>query len=304
MISIQHTCNRAEKTRDAQVSLAANPGWLWSRKTIQQWSDDLTFIEQLKNDESAKRVQWRNAAESWWADTDQIQSITRQVKAIGSVQFAADPIKKQAFEELRSDAEGRVEIYEQGVKARDTWQEYSLAWEIVPSILTLSVFSSLLANSLARKTTHGTKETSWRRAEATLMFQARQLHPDNVDWYKEATQRFAKDTVPGALIRTTVPTSYRPDPKVGQAVISDVIASNGTIHADCSAPHATSYTWLQLSPGAPAFVVVLADATETHITLNGQVAGLHKLKCIGRNSRGDGPESAIVEVTVAVAAVA
>jgi len=229
------------------------------------------------------------------------------VKTLGSDQFDSDPIKKLAFRQLRFDGKSRLSIYEQGVKARDVWQEYAPTWQIEKveeSPIVLSAFSSLLASSLARKEAHGPKETAWRRAERTLMFKVKDLHHDNIAWYRVATKRYGEDTVPGALIRTMVPTSYRPESNVGKAVISNAIAANGIIHADAAADHARTLTWLQLTPGAPAFVVVLADSPDGHLTLNNQIAGLHKLKCIGRNSRGEGEESNVVEVTVPAQAAA
>ncbi len=55
-------------------------------------------------------------------------------------------------------------------------------------------------------------------------------------------------------------------------------------------------------PEAPVFLVVTADTTDTHLTLHGQPPGLHKFKVTGSNSRGEGPESVVVEATVAQAA--
>ena len=55
---------------------------------------------------------------------------------------------------------------------------------------------------------------------------------------------------------------------------------------------------------APAFVLVLADSIEGHSSVNGQPAGLHQFKVFGSNSGGTGPQSAIVEVMVSVAAAA
>ncbi len=303
MISIEHTKNRAEKTRDAQVNLAAAPGWVWSKKTVIQWNTDITLLEQCTADESAKRVQWRNAAESWQSDINQIQAITRLVASIGRVQFQDDPVKVILFDRIRTDGEGRNDIYEQGVVARDVWQEVDMEWEL-SEVFTLSFLSSLLTAALARKGTHGTKETTWRRAEAALTVKARALHKANVAWYTEATRRFAEDTEEGATIRTTIPTSSRPERLVRQAIISNVTVSGGDIQFSCSAPNATRYTILHQPPGATAFVVLVADTAEESVTLHGQPAGQHKFKVIGRNSRGEGPESAVTEVTVAAQAAA
>jgi hypothetical protein len=93
--------------------------------------------------------------------------------------------------------------------------------------------------------------------------------------------------------------STRTETPVGQAVISDLEISAGTIHFRVSAPGATRYTYLHEAPGVAAFVVVLADSPEASFALPAQPVGLHRFKVIGSNSQGNGPESAVAEVTVA-----
>jgi hypothetical protein len=120
----------------------------------------------------------------------------------------------------------------------------------------------------------------------------------------EATRRFLAGTVEGNLIRSNMPTTSRPESSVGRAVISNLLVSGGDIHFDCAASGATRYTFLQQAPGLPAFVVILADTEQAHVTLHGQVAGLHRFKAFGSNSRGQGVDSEVVQATVAAAAAA
>ena len=76
------------------------------------------------------------------------------------------------------------------------------------------------------------------------------------------------------------------------------MASGTDIHADAEAPHATKFTWFHQAPGATAFQVVATKAGAS-FTLHNQPRGLHRLKAAGCNAGGEGPASAIVEVTVA-----
>ena len=301
MRSIEQTKKRAEKTGDAQASITAV--WVWNKKTLLQWRDDVRALDQLAATESEKRTAWRNVAELWQADVDRIQQITRLAVSIGRVQYANRPVDLELFNALSTDAGSRDDIHNQGIKARDVWQVVDAAWKI-DNDLTLSFFSSLLGSALARKESHGPKETAWRRAEIELTLKAEQVHRDNVLWYEEATRRFTDATVEGRLIRTTVPTTTRTERPVGQAVITNLMAADGDIHFDCNAPYATSYTYLQQAPGAPAFVVALADATAKSLTLHNQPPGLHRFKAVPRNSTGEGPVSEIVEITLAAQQVA
>jgi len=61
----------------------------------------------------------------------------------------------------------------------------------------------------------------------------------------------------------------------------------------------TSADVLHKGPGAPAFVKVADDIIEKFYNATGLVAGAHEYKIIPRNSRGDGPESAVSGVSVA-----
>lgn len=301
MPSIEQTKKRAEKTGDAQASIAAV--WTWIMKTLLAWRDDVREMDQLSGAESATRTAWRNAAELWQGDIDAIKSTTQLVVALGKVKFVNRPVDLALFNGLATDGRSRADIYDQGVKARDAWQSAEPTWKPTKD-LELNSFSSLLAASLARSETHGPKETAWRRAEIELTLKAEQVHRDNVLWYEEATRRFGPDTVEGRLIRTTVPTTTRPERNVGQAVISNLMAQNGDIHFDCTATHATTFTYLHQAPGASAFVVVEADTKAKSLTLHNQPPGLHRFKAVPRNSTGEGPESAIAEITIAARAAA
>jgi hypothetical protein len=301
MISLEFTKARAQATRNAQINIADQ--WVWSEKTVAQWTVDVTKFDQLQQDESSKRTQWRNAAETWENDLVQIQQITRDVRRAGGFRFRNDPVKLALFESLRTDGNGRADIYVQALAARDAWDEADETWELSADV-TLAHFGSLLASALARQSAHGTALTAWRRAASELANKARVVDADNVAWYAEATRRFPAGTVEGDLIRSTVPTTTRLMQPVGQAVITNLITSNGDIHFDCAAQYATRYTYLHQAPGSPAFVVAVADTPQTSFNLHGQPAGVHRFKAFGSNAAGQGPESAVVQVTVAAIAVA
>jgi len=129
------------------------------------------------------------------------------------------------------------------------------------------------------------------RGFGRLMARAEALYDDCVAWYSDATTRFREGTPQGDLVRSTVPTTTSPTDAVGQAVISHVMVTGGTIHFDCAASHATQFTYLHKAPGSMQFVVLLADTAETSVTLQGQPNGEHRFKAIGSNSQGTGPES-------------
>jgi hypothetical protein len=307
MNSIEFIKLRALRTRDAQNTLATAVApavpWVWSQKTVAQWDEDNTALDQLVIAESQKETQLRNATALWQADVDAIYKIAQDIAGIGKVKFRKDRVKLALIEALNTGSRSRADIYADGLAARDAWVEADPAWSFDEAVTTAS-FGSLLTSCLARQTAHSAKTAAWRKAAAMLSDKARLLDEDNVAWYEEATRRFPAGTVEGDMIRTTVPTTSQPAQPVEQAVILNPMSSGRDIHLDANAEHATRYTFLQQTPGSPAFVVVLADSPDGHLTLHNQVPGVHRFKAVGRNSDGEGPESAIVEVTVAQSAVA
>jgi hypothetical protein len=299
MISIEFTRTRAQATREAQAILAAAPtNWVWSQKMVPQWDNDIAKLDQLLASESLQRTQWRNAAEDWQVDLNEIQEMTRQVAAIGRVHFRNHDVKRVCFECLRTDGASRAAVYEQGLAARDAWQEADAQWTFAPDV-TLAAFSALLSSSLAKQSVHSAKLAAWRNASAAVMEKARNLDRDNIAWFAEATRRFPAGTTEGDMIRSTVPRTTRTETPVGQAVISNLTVNAGTIRFDVSAPGATRYTYLHQAPDSAAFVVVLADSPEASFALSGQPSGLHRFKVVGSNSQGSGPESAVAEISVA-----
>ena len=81
-------------------------------------------------------------------------------------------------------------------------------------------------------------------------------------------------------------------------------AAVGTVHFDCEAPHATSYTYLQQRPGETVWSVAQANTAETSVTLSGLTPGEHRFKAFGANAQGIGPESAEVVAAIAEAKAA
>ena len=299
MISIAFTCERAAATRDTQALLAAAPfSWTWKGKTIPNWSADLVELEQLKIDEVAKRAAWRNAATLWDDRLREIQLITREVKREGVFALGADPVVRRAFEGLRTDAASRDDIYNQGLAAVEVWKEANPGWSYSDDI-TSGGLGSLLAASLAQKQSHGTKQRAWKRASNKLLFKAQRVDAENVAWYAAASRKFRPGTEGGTLLRSSVPTTSRPEAPVGQGEITKVMAAGQEVHLDFEAPHATHFALLQQAPGSPVFLIVVPDTTQKSVTLHGLAPGLHRFKVVPSNSNGEGPESAAIEVTVA-----
>ena len=77
------------------------------------------------------------------------------------------------------------------------------------------------------------------------------------------------------------------------------MVSGSSVHFDFSAAHATHFTVLQQSPGSPAFLIVLAETEQRSFTAHDLPPGTYRFKVFGSNSKGEGAESAFIEITIA-----
>ena len=91
----------------------------------------------------------------------------------------------------------------------------------------------------------------------------------------------------------------------GEAEISEATSpAAGAVHLEFDAPHATSFTLQHKAPGTAEFTTLADEVTAETYDVTGLAAGEHLFAVTGRNSRGEGPVSAVATVRVTVAAVA
>lgn len=94
----------------------------------------------------------------------------------------------------------------------------------------------------------------------------------------------------------TAPATQAP----GQAIITNASSPGaGAVHFDYNAPHSTSWDVFRKGPGDADFVKVANDVIVKSYDATGLAAGAYEFKVVGRNSKGDGPASAVTTITVA-----
>ncbi len=132
-------------------------------------------------------------------------------------------------------------------------------------------------------------EAQWNNFISAALIQGRAQ-------YKPGTpERAYIDRVP------TEPSTQEPQ----QAIIT--VSTNpapGIVHLEFGALHATSFEVWHKGPSDPLFVLAADVLLPGIYDASGLPAGAHEYKIVGGNSRGEGPASEPVTVTVAVAAAA
>ena len=149
-----------------------------------------------------------------------------------------------------------------------------------------------------------------RVAESALTGQLKKFTEQNAEWDNfinhalvQGRARYKVGTPARAIIDRipTVPATQEPDQAQVTAATSP---ANGAAHLEFHAAHATSFKVLHQGPNKTEFTEIADVLLPGGYDATGLTAGAHAYKVVGVNSRGPGPESAVVNVTVAVSAAA
>jgi hypothetical protein len=301
MESIEFIFDRLVATHSAAVTLTGS--WQWPEKSVAQFETDVSGFDALRQQEGAADLAVRQAAGQWDAVLSSVATQASAVKRYAVTKFRQDEGKSRMWRSIDLVYNSRPAIYRVGCLVRDAWRESDQTWVPEPG-LTFASFSALVADALNKQATHQAKLNQWRKAAGDLSVRARACEQDCINWYRDATTRFSAESAEGQMVRSTVPTTTRPVEPVGQAVISNLQVSGGDIQFDCTATHATRFTYFHRPPGVPNYFVLSADTPASHVSLQNQPPGEHFFKAVGSNSRGSGPESESVSVTLAQAQAA
>lgn len=152
----------------------------------------------------------------------------------------------------------------------------------------------LVPGTLAAK---ATAESDFQVAEGGLHTAEKSMEDFNTNALIQGRGQFPPGTANREVIDAipTQPATQAP----GQAVITNANSpAAGAAHLDYDAPHATSWDVFRKGLADTAFVKVANDVIVKAYDATGLVAGTYEFKVIGRNSKGDGPESAVSTISV------
>ena len=142
-----------------------------------------------------------------------------------------------------------------------------------------------------------TAESAMQVAEAGLHTVENMMEDFNTAALVQGRGQFPDGTANREVIDAipTQPAAQLP----GQALLSVATSPGaGQAHLEFDGPHMTSGDVLHQAPGAVAFVKVADDLIVKFYDVTGLMPGAHGFKIVPRNSRGDGPVSAVRMVNV------
>lgn len=300
-MDIQFVLDRSKASIDAADIIKDD--WVWPEKTIAQMQASRQALKDQDDLVGVKYTEMISARHDFDARLDEYHLKTVAVLRLARTRFRNDTAKRNKIQRLTAQGDSRSATFSEGKSLEDQWREMDVAWVPLED-LTLAVFTQYRTDCRNLHDSYTTKHSLWRSEADKAEALAEQLHDELIAWYSDATTVFPSGTAHGNMIRNTVPTTYQPLPLPEQAVITEAVSNGpGRGHLSFGAPHATRFTVLHRGPNDPVFTVVQTGEATSFDPVN-LAAGQHQYKVFGSNSRGNGPESAVVTIAVAAQAAA
>jgi len=140
-------------------------------------------------------------------------------------------------------------------------------------------------------------EQDYEKAQGNLHAERRKMQDFIVAALEQGRGQFRPGTPEREQIDAVPIEGSTPVPGQAQITYIDSL-EKGSVTLEFNAPHATKYKLLHKAAGASTYVLLADDVTETFYEKTELAAGLHSFIVIGKNSRGEGAESAPASIQV------
>lgn len=294
--SIEFILTRAQASRAAQNEVAAV--WLWEEKTVAAWDTDIDGLITQQEATADAEAQMEAKRGELDAKLDELHTKTMQGLNIAKTKYRNNPAKLPVIKNLSAKANSRTGTLQEALDWESAWEKLDAAWLPLTG-LTLASFKTLRTGCITLQEQYANERAAWRSDAEQLNELAAVLDDVNVGWYNAATHVFPEGTSEGDMIRGTVPTTYEPLEFPSKAVITLAESpETGVASITYESDHATTFDVFHKGPGEAVFAKILSDVAETQFTSDLLPLGNHDFKVVGKNSRGDGPESDVSTVAV------
>lgn len=234
--------------------------------------------------------------------TDEMHDLCVQVYAIMKSRYRFDPGSYDAISKLPVDDDKPTATFQRG-------QALSKLWEILPNppgsaspfkawdTMGRTEFDAKLGLLETALNDMATVEQAYERTVGDFRAKRAAMQKWVTAALVQGRGQFRRGT-PAREQIDAVPTLSR-TPKPGEAgIVSASSPGPGVLRIQYESNHATSYRLLSKGPGATAYTIFQDHLTSDIYEGSGLAPGVHRFKAVGRNSRGLGPESEPVEVTI------
>ena len=288
--------NRGGLTLIAQENIALV--WIWFYKTVAEWTADLLAFDTQESVVGAANTLVLSLQGTVDNTLDELHADTVQVLAMlrTKVDLTSDD-NEHMVKMLSASGDSRPVIVQEGKDLAHGWELVDDAW--VPVIgLTLAVFKAKVEAASDDLDEYNKARAGLRSKIGAWNRIANTLNRDCMAWYNDATHVFVEGTPEGDMIRSIVPTTTDLTPLPGVAELALDAVGVGTYSVTMSAEHATKFDVYQRATGTTEWIKVGVEVPPGLYVQTGLAAGGYEVKAQGRNSRGAGPDSEVVGLTV------
>lgn len=245
-------------------------------------------------------------------DIAELHGVCVQVFPILKSRYRTDAGSSSAINSLPTQDQTGTETFTRGKAIATLWGKLPnppgsatpfKAWDTM-GLTEFNAFLTAVEGTAGPPVVEGTLAA---KASAESAFQVAEgaLHKAEQDMGDFATNALIQgrgqfpEGTPNREVIDAIPTAPATQPP-GQAVITNASSPGaGAAHFDYDAPHSTSWDVFRKGPADADFVKVANDVIVKTYDATGLPAGAYDFKVIGRNSKGDGPASAVTTITVA-----
>jgi hypothetical protein len=296
METLEFILDRARATRSAQNSIAAT--WTWPEKLVADWDTDIAAVETQKAAAADAEAQVDLQRGDLDEQLDLLHDRTVQWGTFLRSTNRNNRARTRALRALSGQGKSRHNILDEAQVLESMWRKVDPVWVPVPT-QTLALFKTFRELCITNMATYSDTKSEWRIETEETQELSEELNEDCMAWYEAATAMFPEGTAEGDMIRGTVPTTtdFVPLPEQAEIALDDT--GPGRYSVSLGGERATKFdVFHKFVDGPDGFVLVGEDVPPGLFEITGLAAGSYEVYAVPKNSRGSGPQSETVGLTV------
>ena len=200
-LSSKFVLKRARALRKVQESVKRK--WAWDKKSLADWDAAIQSVTDQQLVEARSKAALNTAHSKFLYDYRDLR--TRTLLELGMLKnrHRNDAVKLARLAALSARGGAHQAILDDALALQAVWKELEQDRSSAEGIR-LARFASLLLRCMLAHYAEETAEIQWKADCQTLDQKTRDLEFVNAAWYADATVRFAKGTLEGNLIRSTI----------------------------------------------------------------------------------------------------
>jgi len=200
-LSSKFVLKRARTLRKVQESVKRK--WVWDEKFLADWDAAIQGVEDQQAVETKSKAALNAAHSRFISEYRDLRARTLQELGMLKNRHRNDGIKLARLAALRARGGAHQSILDEALALQIVWKELEQDGSSTGEN-PLTSFSTLLLQCIHAHNDAATAEIRWKADCESLNQKTRNLEFATAAWYADATLIFAKGTVEGNMIRSTI----------------------------------------------------------------------------------------------------